>query len=187
MAIVETTDKSGKKVYKYKQPEWEELYDKLAEFLDSFGLYVDVHRDLKIDDIDVDKPLLAELLVRIDKRKDYFIIFHDDTDMNEIKEAALFAYWLLKFKPFSIKDKNSNLYMKYAQINEAFAVFVLYSTLKEAASRLSNMEFSISKEYNRKIMYAFKFWDVSKEALMLIAESLFEAMHTREEKSHEHI
>lgn len=183
MAIIETTDKkTGKKIYKYQQPEWKILYEKLAILLDSFGSYVNAHNDLTLDDIKVDEPMLAELLVRIDKRKDYFIIFHDDTEMNEIKEAALVAYWLLKFKPFSIKESRSELHIKYGQINEAFAVFVLYSAIKEETKRVPKMKFSISKEYNKKIMYGFKFWDISKEALMLISESLCEAMYMRKEE-----
>lgn len=183
MAIIETADrKTGEKIYKYRQPEWEVLYEKLALLLDSFGSYVEAHDDLMLDDIKVDEPMLAELLVRIDKRKDYFVIFHDDTEMNDIKEAALVAYWLLKFKPFSIKESRSALHIKYGQINEAFAVFVLYSAIKEETKRVSNMKFSISREYNKKIMYGFKFWDISKEALMLISESLCEAMYIRKVK-----
>lgn len=180
MAIIETIDeKTGKKIYKYQQPEWKILYEMLAKLLDSFGSYVNAHNDLKLDDFEIDEPMLAELLVRIDKRKDYFIIFHDDTEMNEIKEAALVAYWLIKFKPFSVKECRSELHIKYGQINESFAVFVLYSAIKEKTKCVPNMNFSISKEYNKKIMYGFKYWDISKEALMLIAESLCEAMYMR--------
>ena len=178
MAIVESEDKkTGKKIYKYQQPDWENLYKKLANFLDTFGSYVNAQNDLKIEDIIINRPLLTELLVRIDKRKDYFVIFHDDTEMNEIKESALTAYWILKFKPFSIKDNIPELRMKYERINEAFAVFVIYSAIKEKSKYVQDMNFSISKEYNKKIMYGFKFWDISKEALMLISESLCEAMY----------
>ena len=183
MSIIETTDKkTGEKIYKYQEPEWKILYEKLASLLDSFGSYVKAHNDLSLDDVKIDEPMLAELLVRIDKRKDYFIIFHDDTEMNEIKEAALMAYWLLKFKPFSIKESRSELHIKYGKINEAFAVFVLYSAIREETENVPNMKFSISKEYNKKIMYGFKYWDISKEALMLIAESLCEAMYKKKEE-----
>ena len=178
MAIIEIEDeKTKKKIYKYQQPECDVLYEKTAKLLDSLDRLISTADDLTIDAIEVDRPILAELLVRIDKRRDYFIIFHDDTEMNEIKEAALVAYWLLKFKPFSIKRDRCDLYTKYGQINEFFAVFVLYSAIKEKANRTCKMKFSISKEYNKKIMYGFKYWDISKEALMLISESLCEAMY----------
>ena len=169
MSIAEKFDDQGKKIYKYQQPEWEILYERVAQLLDVFGEYIAVHDDLTINE---------ELLVRIDKRKDYFMIFHDNTDMNEIKEAALLAYWILKFKPFKLKVDDIDRRKKYGQINEAFAVYVLYSAVKEEANRIPGMSFSISSEYNRKIMYAFRFWDLSKESLILVTETLCEAVHT---------
>ena len=180
MALIEYETVNGRKIHKYEQPSDEILYDKVSLLLDSLELYVNKHDDLNFENnIVVDAPAVAEIFVRVDKRKDYFIIFHDDTDMNEIKEAALMAYWILKFKPFSVKSEDIVVRRKYSQINEAFAVFILYSTIKEETKRIEGMEFLISKEFNQKIMYAFKFWDISKEALMLIAESLCEAMHYR--------
>lgn len=177
MSIVEKSDDQGKKVYKYQQPEWKILYERVAQLLDVFGEYITAHDDLTIEEVDVNEELLAELLVRIDKRKDYFMIFHDNTNMNEIKEAALLAYWILKFKPFKLKVDDIDRRKKYGQINEAFAVYVLYSAVKEETNRVSGMRFCVSSEYNRKIMYAFRFWDLSKESLILVAETLCEAGH----------
>ena len=176
MAIIQTKDKHGKEIYKYQQPEWKELYNKLEELLESFGKFIQAHDDLVLKDIAVNTPLLAEVLVRVDKRKDYFVIYHDDTEMNEIKEAALLAYWLIKFKPFSVKKPDLNI--KYASINEHFALFVVYSAIKERTRRVSKMKFRVSKDYTHKISYALKYWDLSKESLMLISETLCEAMYT---------
>lgn len=175
MAIIEDHKENGRIVYKYRQPDEEILFEKVQSLLDTFGVFVEMHKDIEIGDFEANIVLLTEALVRIDKRRDYFMIFHDDTDMNEIKEAALLAYWILKFKPFSVK--NEGVEKKYRQINEAFAVFVIYSVIKEVSERNSDMKFSISKGYNAKIIYAFKFWDLSKEAIMLVAESLCEAAH----------
>ena len=38
------------------------------------------------------------------------------------------------------------------------------------------MVFDISKEYTAKLSYALKFWDLDKEALILVVESLCEGM-----------
>ena len=106
MALIEYETVDGRKIHKYEQPSDEILYDKVSLLLDSLELYVNKHDDLNFENnIVVDAPAVAEIFVRVDKRKDYFIIFHDDTDMNEIKEAALMAYWILKFKPFSVKSE----------------------------------------------------------------------------------
>lgn len=177
MAIVEQMREDGTKVYKYEQPSSDALYEMMADLLDSLEKYIEKQNDIPFESIAVNQPALAELFVRVDKRKDYFVIYHDETEMNEIKQAALVAYWILKFKPFSVRTDDLTLRKKYSQINEAFAVFVIYSTIKEESKRVKGRKFKISKEYNQKIMYAFKFWDISKEALILISESLCEAMH----------
>ena len=93
---------------------------------------------------------MAEIFVRVDKRKDYFIIFHDDTDMNEIKRGGANGLLDLKFKPFSVKSEDIVVCRKYSQINEAFAVFILYSTIKEETKRIEGMEFLISKNLIRR-------------------------------------
>lgn len=180
MAIVEEQKEDGTKVHKYVQPKDDVLYDEVSSLLETLAVYVDKQKDLDFEkNVVVNLPAMGELLVRVDKRKDYFIIYHDNTEMNEIKEAALLAYWILKFKPISVKTDDLILKRKYDQINEAFAVFILYSTIMEETKRVDGMRFSISKEYNKKIMYAFKFWDLSKESIMLIAESLCEASINR--------
>ncbi len=70
----------------------------------------------------VDKVLLTELLIRIDKRKNYFIIFYETTYINEIKEAGLTAYWLTKMKPFRVIDADSTLHKKYRHINIQYSL-----------------------------------------------------------------
>jgi len=47
---------------------------------------------------------LIDVIVRVDKRKAYYYCFHN-MEINECKEAALYAYWILKLRPFSITDK----------------------------------------------------------------------------------
>lgn len=180
MAIVEIINPDTKtKTYKYKELSSTELFDQAALTLDILEEYIKKQNDIKITDLNIDMVLLSEALVRLDKRKDYFIIYHEYTDMNEIKRSALLAYWLIKFKPIHINSNDKLLINKYRKINEAFAVFVIYSAINEEISRSNGSFFNISKSYNRKIMYAFKYWDISKEAMMLIAESLCESMKRR--------
>lgn len=191
MSIVEAKDENGcvirdansNIVYKYKKPEQDVLWDKIKDVIDSLERFVNKSGDLNFEsDIEIDLILLSEILVRIDKRKDYFIIFHDATYMNEVKEAGLMAYWIIKFKPFRVKTDNEDILKKHRHINEKFAIFVLYSVLKEEESRSENMFFSVTGEYTKKVLYAFKFWDLSKESLMLIAETLCESMKKKGKK-----
>ena len=180
MSICKKINSNGEETYQYAQPDSDTLYDCVQSLLGTFKMYVGKQDGLTYDDIRCNQPALAEVFVRVDKRKDYFLIYHDETYMNEIKEAALISYWILKFKPFEVVSPDPFLRQKFSQINEAFSVFIIYSSIKEFTKRVNGAKFKISKEYNEKIMYAFKFWDISKEALMLIAESLCESMYTKE-------
>lgn len=178
MSIVEENIE-GNITYKYKELSREELYDRLSALLEVFKVYVDICSDINWRDISCDLPSMSEIIIRIDKRKDYFNIFHENTEMNEAKEAALLAYWIIKFRPFSWRIKMSK---RYEKINEIFAIFIMLSAIKEETNRDSEKEFCISSDYIRKLSYAFRYWDISKEAMMLISESLSEAMRYRKAK-----
>lgn len=172
MSIIAET-RNGEQSYKYKELGRDELYDRASGLLEVCKVYVENCPDLNLTDISCNFPSLFEIIIRIDKRKDYFDIFHEHTEMNEAKEAALLAYWILKFRPFS---KSEKLAKKYDNINEIFAVFILFCAIKEETKRSDGKHFSMSKEYIRKLSYAFRYWDISKEAMMLVSESLGEAM-----------
>ena len=174
MAIVEKVRETGEKYYIYDGLSEDVLFGMVEELAETLNKYVEKINGLTLDDMRLDDALIGEAYSRVDKRKDYFIIYHDDTQMNELKETALLVYWLLKFKPISIV--NEELHKKYPYINETFAVFLIYSTIKEETKRQPDKEFRVSKEYTQKLSYALKFWDLDKEALILIIESLCEGM-----------
>lgn len=174
MAIVEKIKENGDKVYQYEGLSEDVLYDKISELADILDKYVSKLKDIDLEDLRLDEALVGEAYTRVDKRRDYFVVFHDDTQMNELKETALLVYWLLKFKP--IRIVNNELQNVYPYINENFAVFLIYSTVKEETTRNPDMIFTVSKGYTEKLSYALKYWDLDKEALMLVMESLCEGM-----------
>lgn len=174
MAIVEKIKENGEKVYQYDGLSEDVLYDMISELADILDKYVSKLKNIVLEDISLDESLVGEAYSRVDKRRDYFVIYHDDTQMNELKETALLVYWLLKFKP--IRIINDELRKKHPYINENFAVFLIYSTIKEEITRNPDMIFSVSKGYTEKLSYALKYWDLDKEALMLVMESLCEGM-----------
>jgi len=63
----------------------------------------------------------------VEKREGYFVVFHKGTQINEIKQAALVAYWIIKFKPFMIDSDEPNRMHRYSRINEGFAFFYILS------------------------------------------------------------
>ncbi|MBR2431092.1 hypothetical protein IKB17_06500 [bacterium] len=174
MAIIEKIKENGEKVYQYDGLSEDVLYDMISELAEILGKYVSKLKNIDLEDVRLDEALVGEAYTRVDKRRDYFVVFHDDTQMNELKETALLVYWILKFKP--IRIVNDELQKKYPYINENFAVFLIYSTIKEETTRNPQMIFSVSKDYTSKLSYALKYWDLDKEALMLVMESLCEGM-----------
>lgn len=171
MSIEERKNAKGEKVYRYvplKQEIVFEKYERLKGMLKDYLETIEISED----DVCVNEYLVCHLLIRVDKRKEYFIIYHDETYINEIKETALLAYWIIRFKPFTLVELNGNDSKEKLRINEGFAAFLILGAIKGVKKK----DFKISKEHQKKLMYALKYWDISKEAMMLIAETLFESM-----------
>ena len=129
MAITEKTRDNGEKYYIYNELKENVLFAMIEELAETLGKYVDKIDGLNLEDLRLDQALIGEAYSRVDKRKDYFVIYHDDTQMNELKETALLIYWILKFKPISIIDEKKKRENPF--INETFAIFLIYSTIKE--------------------------------------------------------
>lgn len=184
MALIEEIQKeNGKKVYKYKEPSREEKFKYLADMSDIFEDYLE-SLGFDKDKVSLDYKLINEVFIRIDKRKDYFVIYHDETYINEVRESALLAYWILKFKPFTI---NSAEQLDYNfNINCGFAAYVILCAVDECVRRRTQgkQRIELSDEYIEKFKYALKFWDIGKEAMMFIAETLCEhVMSTKGENA----
>ena len=169
MSIEQNKTEDGRISYRYVAPDEKTIYTHANQIATTLESYIQLQKDLKFSDVRLDDVLLGQIVVRVDKRKDYFMIYHDDTKINEIKEAALLAYWFLKFKPIKIITVAKQ--EKYRYINEGFAIFLLYSVCYEEYDRLG-MKFCVTDEYSKKLLYAFKYWNLNKGALMMIAESL---------------
>lgn len=172
MGVIKETDgKNGKKIYVYQPPERTEKERKFRNFVDLFYKFAD-REGIDRSKVECDFKLVNEINIRVDKRKDYYIIFHKETYLSEVRETALLAFWVLKFKPFLIKSedgKDNDL-----NLNCGFAEYILLSAVSEYIHRESRgrKKFKVSNDYLDKLAYALKYWDLSKEAIMLVAETL---------------
>lgn len=148
--------------YRYYPPQDNVLEEKKNKWLNLFYSFL-VYEKIDIENVDIDMAAFIEILIRVDKREEYFSIYHDGTVMNELKETALIAYWIMKFKPFYNK--------KTQLINERFSLFLVYGVCRETYE-VYGLSFVISKKYKKHLKYAFIYWELSKEALMMIVQSL---------------
>ncbi|MBQ8003523.1 MAG: hypothetical protein IJ299_00285 [Oscillospiraceae bacterium] len=173
MPVVHIKDKDKDEI-RYLPPEAEILKKKSNELIKQFCKYAEVH-GLSIDNVCIQKGLLPRIILRVDKREGYFMVFHDQTRINEIKQAALVAYWVLKLKPFMVITDDPIMSHKFSRINEGFAAFYLLSAFKQYAKRNGNEVKELSPRLVEELMYAFTYWDLSKESAILIAETIGEA------------
>lgn len=89
---------------------------------------------------------------------------------------ALICFWYIKLHPVSIKQNVDNHNsLAYSSINEKLAVNYMFSTyrsmLKTYGLSTKRLD-SISKKYVRELIYSFTFRDISKEAMILLVESM---------------
>lgn len=179
--IKERQGKEGNAIYVYQDPLDEKKKEFFEGLISTFKQYAE-DNDIDTSKVEFDFKLINEIFIRVDKREDYYIIFHEETYLSEVRRVALIAFWLLKFKPFLItsdegKDYNLN-------INCGFAAYIVLSAVSEDIEREyeGKKRFCIDTEYISKLRYAFKYWDLSKEALMLLAETLCKCVENAEEE-----
>ena len=140
--------------------------DNLAEnYITEFKIIIEFIYGKNISiNTDCDKEVIKDIITRVEKRRVYFYIFHNGTKMGEINEVALICFWIIKLMPFKHKKiPNSNLNIKIA-----YNFFIRMLSFANG----ENKKIDLSAMTNRNLLYAFKYRDLSKEAIMAIAESL---------------
>ena len=122
---------------------------------------------IKIEDqkIDTSMTIMYEIIERIEKRRIYFHIFHNGCRMGELNEGALMCFWILKLTPFHANGMPSNV------LNAKIALCLFMNVLHYQAQK-ERVNLNITKNTVDDIFYAFRFRDLSKEAIMILAESL---------------
>ena len=156
-----------------------ELKKQRKELLETFKVFIEDIDSLDEIKVEINQYALGEVLTRTDKRKDYFKVFHETERINGVKEAAFRAYWILKFRPFiSVESSTSGLITENEScrlINEGFAMFLLFSAIQRECEK-KGIEFRMSDGYISHLKYGFQYWDLNKEALVLIGETLSEIL-----------
>ena len=127
----------------------------LGDFEETQGLFNIKH----------DNSVLTEICDRIEKRRIYFHIFYNKCKMGELNEGSLMCFWILKLMPFSHDDIPTN------ELNAKMALYLLNNVLLYHAKK-NNKKVNISETLYKNIYYSFRFRDLSKEAIMELAESL---------------
>ncbi|MDR1430321.1 MAG: hypothetical protein LBI85_08540 [Spirochaetaceae bacterium] len=112
---------------------------------------------------------LIDIIVRVDKRKAYYQCFHG-MEINECKEAALYAYWILKLRPFVITDTKYSKTTDACHINELFVIYFIGLVL-ESTGRIKQTT-AIKDSYSRFLEYSFRFRSFSIDSFLVLIESI---------------
>jgi hypothetical protein len=116
-----------------------------------------------IDGITTTEDVLLEICDRIEKRRVYFHIFHN-CKMGELNEGALMCFWIVKLAPF-VHDK-----IAAHELNAKIALYLFNNMLFYYAKK-NNKRVNIDQQTQEHIYYGLRYRDISKEALMVLAES----------------
>ncbi len=159
--------------YTYIPLEFEEVYSR-ATALDAVFCLYRKQNDLLEDECTMDISVIGDIITRVDKRRWYFRIFHDETEISEVREVALYAYWIMKLKPLKYSSPEAKSQTTSLDLNEGFAMHIIFSTVRKMLEHKNDKPLNITETYMKKLLYAFKYWDLSKEALIILCETLYE-------------
>ncbi|GHV25078.1 hypothetical protein AGMMS4952_01950 [Spirochaetia bacterium] len=115
------------------------------------------------------REALYEMIERVEKRRAYFHIYHN-IEMGELNEGALMCFWVLKLHPFVIKD-DLTPYIPSYELNARIALCLFLNMVRFYAQN-KGKQVLFTYHMAEHIKYSFMFRDISKEAIMILAEGL---------------
>jgi len=148
-------------------------YENIEKILQLFQKRFDEFLSLKGFPQETEKHVsfytLMDIIIRVDKRKAYYYCFHG-MEINECKEAALYAYWILKLRPFTITDNKYKNSFDACIINESFAVYLIGLVL-ECTGRIKKTE-NVKNSFCDFLEYSFRFRNFSIDSFVVLIESI---------------
>jgi hypothetical protein len=90
--------------------------------------------------------------------------------INECKEAALYAYWILKLRPFVVTDSKYRSTSDACHVNELFVIYFI-GLILETVGRIKQTA-GIKESYSRFLEYSFRFRNFSIDSLVVLIESI---------------
>lgn len=129
------------------------------------------------NDIDVVATKVFQIVTKVDQRKKYFAYFHH-LDISDFKELALYCFWIIKTQPLYCKksDLSEDEEIEFESLNEKFALYYLIKKLRSLANgnhnTLDKINHFFTKQYIYELIYSFTYRDISKEAMILLVETI---------------
>ena len=140
----------------------ERLMKKIPQYLHNITAVLRID---KLNDLLVDQEALYEIITRVEMRRVYFHIYHSPIEMGELNEGALICFWILKLMPFRYDEISTSL------LNSKIA-YILFNNVLFYVAKKTGKRVNVKKAIMDHLLYAFRYRDLSKEAIMALGESL---------------
>jgi len=123
--------------------------------------------NVKKSEIKYSHDIMIEIFDRIEKRRIYFHVFYNGCEMGELNEGALLSFWIAKLQPFKHPKLDST------KLNAKIAVCIFVNSIYCHNDKINNTnnERKIPEHSINDLYYSLLYRDISKEALMVLAES----------------
>lgn len=148
-------------------------YHEIEKILNLFKRRFDEFLLLKGFPLETEKYVLfyslIDVIIRVDKRKAYYHCFHN-MEINECKEVALYAYWIIKLRPFIITDEKFKNNFDACIINESFAIYLIGLVLEETGR--IKLTKNMNSSYCKFLEYSFRFRNFSIDSFVVLVESI---------------
>jgi hypothetical protein len=154
---------------RYTKMPYEKIYPIVAEFYRQFRHFLSIKGFPEDVQVHISVFDIVDMIARVDKRRAYYRCFHD-MRINECKGAALYAYWILKLKPFTIIDGRFYNRPEVCNINEAFAIYIIGAALF-LTGRVKNTK-EAKDSYYKLLEYSFRFRSFTIDSFIVLVESI---------------
>ena len=162
----------------YYEPPTNEEIKLIVDSFDKLFKATYTEQGKSISNIKVNKNIISEIEIRVHQRAAYYEFFHR-FKMNEIKEAALRSYWILKYRPFSHraeltpdKDEDENVFFAFWSLISTLSGIIRIDFLKMNPKGEKFKEVKIPKPLIKSAFHTFRECDMSKESMIEYANTL---------------
>jgi len=137
------------------------LMEKIPQYLYNVGAVLGIRNP---NDLLIDQDALYEIITRVEMRRVYFHIYHP-IEMGELNEGSLICFWILKLMPFKHETISTTV------LNTKIA-YILFTNMLIYVAAKTKRKVNVKSDLMKNTVYAFRYRDLSKEAIMALAESL---------------
>lgn len=166
---------------RYSFPDEDEWIESTGYILKNFSDFLDINGYPEDTEVTIRNRDLTDISLRVHKRAAYFNFFHD-IHISERKRAALQAYWVNQFHPFTIEDQRFSDSEFSCLVNEHFSAYLLIENVYGCCSSDPAVDSGETPgslydkvkntSYYEKLIYSIRYRNIPIDSFVLIAETI---------------